>query len=203
MGHGFPFHRASPWNRIKEVFGYLSGKLRSLSDYSCFIKQIQCVMGFYSHAQSFEDTYVPILAVRQSSPLQSAGFRSQLVSEDMAKHREKKRAQRQHEEVYPMMTFYPPLLTRPRSLTPAEEPVVSTPVTRVVRSRVINPGNRSLENTEAGSSNPTNLETRYQQPILDGGVKPLQKTTTAHAQKSEATADFQAPILPAQPPFIT
>ena len=97
------------------------------------------------------------------------------------------------------MAFCPPLLTRPRPLTPAEETVVSTLITRVVHSRVINPGNRSLENTEADSSNPTNPETRYQQPILDGGVKPHQQTT-AHAQNSDATADFQSPIIPAQPP---
>lgn len=102
-----------------------------------------------------------------------------------------------------MMNFYPLLLTRPRSLTPAEETVVATPMTRVVHSRVINPGNRFLENTEAGPSNPTNPATRYQQPILDGGVKPPQQTTTAHAQDSEAKADLQAPIPPAQPPFTT
>ncbi|KAF7510724.1 hypothetical protein GJ744_006090 [Endocarpon pusillum] len=80
-----------------------------------------------------------------------------------------------------------------RSLTPAEEPVVPTPVTRVVRSRVIKPGNRSLENTEAGTSSPTYPETRYQQPILDGGVKTAPADHHSIRSKQRSNSGLRGP----------
>lgn len=71
----FRLQAASPWKGIEEILECFLERLRSLSVHSYFIQQIQDMMGFYSHAQSFEDAYVPIQALRWSFSSPSARIR--------------------------------------------------------------------------------------------------------------------------------